>query len=700
MYRKPNEGHIVDAEDTYKSKGNQIWTKFSDIFKILLNPEYYEGTRFASYYNRIVENSKDAGKSRIYVYDPLEKVLEQMEDEDCSQVKYLVGLTGMGKTTLLRNHFRIVNRDVILETHRIVIYISYFNANLSVDKPQESVEKETIQYLKRTIDKLLMNNKWLIENIEDFVAKYYDFIMGNKATLLSETPSSIIDYLKEIQNSEAIRVKDEKLQRLRNESPIEYYCSLLKYILQELSKKEHIKKVIFIYDDIEAKKDIFHSPLIEVARHIHACLCASEMEDFYVKTIISLRAYTFRENIGRQNEARRQYIENDTILKKETVNLRKIYERRFMEIAEIEETRKQAKSKQSYDDAQKVLLYLMEQMDRISKDMIYNLVNYNLCDAMLLYSRILTNIMWIACGEKEREGSFVLDEKSYRLTQETILNAVANGNKNFYTGRKNSYVPNLLYNDINDTNLVGLYIIRYFRQKEQIHVYGEKYTEGSNVVAEIAKVLSGSIEENVRLQNWKKRVHILLEYYYKTGVLFRSVYDIAKSEESQTERIYRDDYKLYLSPRGLFLYSLFKRSAVLLELYRDDICTELADNDKLTCELGQDKVFEYLLHYVKWLFQCEKANIANATLNLDKYQEVFGNEFIVCDLLEGIARNLSTYYQDDKSPGRSLLQEVCDIQKDMSEYATLINQKYRVKFVLTNDLNSAIDYAREAVFSE
>ena len=30
----------------------------------------------------------------------------------------------------------------------------------------------------------------------------------------------------------------------------------------------------------------------------------------------------------------------------------------------------------------------------------------------------------------------------------------------------------------------------------------------------------------------------------------------------------------------------------------------------------------------------------------------------------------------------------------------MINQKYRVKFVLTNDLNSAIDYAREAVFSE
>ena len=96
--RKPNERIIY--HDTKPPK-NQIGKRFSKIFDILMDPGYYEGTKYAKYFDRL----DDTGKSKIYVYDPLEKELDRMycDDYDKNQMKYLVGLAGMGKTTLLRN---------------------------------------------------------------------------------------------------------------------------------------------------------------------------------------------------------------------------------------------------------------------------------------------------------------------------------------------------------------------------------------------------------------------------------------------------------------------------------------------------------------------------------------------------------------------------------------------------------------------
>lgn len=679
MYRKPNENQMNYVG--YKNnRKNQLGRKFSDVFNILMEPGYYEGTKYAQYFNRLNED----GTSKIYIYDSLEKELEKVVKANKNQMKYLVGLAGMGKTTLLRNFFKIIDRDVKIEENRIIIYISFFYANLSIDNRQKSIEDEIVRYLSRAIKKILMEYSMIYKDEKKFWEGFYKFIEKNKPALLEIeklTPDSF--FIDELVEEISYEKKKQKLGIICTQSTIEYYSSLIKYILSQIEKKYHI---ILIYDDIESKKGIFHKTLIEVARHIHSCFCAIEDRERTVKTIVALRAYTFRSNIGRQSDARREIIKNDTILKRNTVNLHDIFEVRFKEIEEIEQMEFSAKNLISYKNAKEQLKYVEQRLDNISSRLIYNLANYNLCDAMILYCQVMTNVEWIACEEKENNGSFKIDAENYILTTENIIYAIANGNRKHYIDDKNEYIPNILHNTKEGTDLIGLYIIRYMLKKEITSVFGTKYVEGKDVLADIMSLFVSTSDSEARIDSWRYKIRSLLEYLYDSGILLRSLYDIEDMTEKQIEREYSDTYKLYLSPRAICLYNLFSQNAVLMELYRDDIYTDLYNNDKLTSQLSTKALFVYLIEYLHELFKYEKKNITNAISNLEKYQELLGSEFITVVLLEGVVKNLGTYFKDEGEDYVKLMNKVYEIRDDMLQYSKDLALKTGIQFKVSEYL--------------
>lgn len=681
MYRKPSDDSITtknsERENTRK---NQLGRKFSTIFNILMNPGYYEGTKFAEYFNRLNDN----GTSKIYVYDPMEVELKKVMDSSKNQMKYLVGLAGMGKTTLLRNFFKIADRDAKIDGNNIIIYISFYYASLSIDSPQKSVEQVLVRYLSRAIQMILKKHCDILEDKKQFWENFYNYIDCNKPELLvTENLSPSSDFLEDLSETISYKRKKQQLDKTCEIMPIEYYSIFMKYILSRL---ENLYNIIFIYDDIEAKAGIFHSALIEVARHMHSCFSAIE-DNRKVKTIVVLRAYTFRSYIERQSDARREIIEKDTLLKKSTVNLHDIFDARFKEIEEIEKTKENAKSIESYQRAKEQLKYVEQRLDNIGSDLIYNLANYNLCDAMILYCSVMTNVEWIACDEPEKSGSFRVDAQNYQLTTENILYAIANGNARQYVSYNNNYVPNLLYNHEEETELIGLYIVRYLLQKKITNIYGLQYAEGRTILAEIVGLFVSNEDSDTRINSWHNKVYNLLNYLYDTGILFRSLYDIEDITETQIERKYNSNYKLYLSPRGIVLYNLLSQNAVLLELYRDDIYTDILNNDKLTSQLNTYDLFEYLIDYLCVLFQYEKRNINNAINNLEKYQELLGNEFICVTLLEGIVKNLGTYFRDRGNQYSKLIDKVRMIRDEMQKYADALNHKRSILFYISEYLN-------------
>lgn len=674
MIRKPNIDINFINE---RGKKNQINRKFNDIFSILFDPNYYEGTEFGKFYKEI----NDKGKSKVYVEDPLEKSLDEIMQEKGDIIKYLVGFTGIGKTTLLRNYFGIFSRDVKIKDESLIIYISFYYANLSSDKPQKSVEDEIIKYYSRAIQLLCKNNLQINFAEYSFWEGFYNFIEHNKPTILAArdlVPDISIIAERREDNKKGDKKENiiEKLQNACKENRIDYYASLLKYILKDNSQ---IKNIIFIYDDIESKEGIFHRPLVEVARHIHSCF--STNRDINVKTIVSLRAYTYRSNIDRQLEARRESVKNNTILKREAVNPHDIFEKRFNYIKEyiIKDADKKAEEQ----------LFLVEnEIERKFGKFVLPLVNMNLCHAMQMYYSILTNVRWISVNEQEIDGKFKVNALYYRLTAETIFKAVACGEKEWYSAENNKFFPNILHNDKKDTDLLGLYVIRYMLHKNADDLYGERYIDGDVIINEITNVFVSSRDLIGKKEIWQSKLFYIVQYFHNEGVLLRSIYDIENLAEEQIERKYEGRYKLYLSPRGKCLYWLLPQNALLLELYRDDIVTDLVNNDKLTSRLTEKETLVYLLQYVKVLFEHEKGYIRNAGESLNQYQEYFGEEFITAMVLEGIIKNIKSYYPDRDAEYHELNLIAKEIVLDMSKYIRDINREYGVLFRFSEYLDT------------
>lgn len=685
MYRKPNDSIINngEAELTTFAQRNQIGRRFSKIFDVLLNPGYYEGTKYAKYFNEFDDN----GKSKIYVYDPLEKELNKLIESEKNEMKYLVGLAGMGKTTLLRNFFKIKERDVIINKNHIVVYISFYYSHLSEDSPQNSIDKEITSYLSRAVSVIMSKNMDSFDCEKNFWINFYEYIDRNKPALLeneSIIPSS--SFFSDLKKEElTYERKLKKIQDVCSNRPIEYYSILIKYILTNIKNTE-IDSIIFIYDDIESKGEVFHKSVIETARHIYSCFSATEGNELLIKSIVSLRAYTFRCNVGRQSEARREFLKNNTILKKSTVDLHEIFEKRFEAIEEIESIKKISKNKDSYNAAKNQLQYVDTQLDSIASKMVFNLSNYNISNALVLYSSIMTNLRWISCKEQEHKGAFIIDSKNYRLTTENILYAIANENTDVYIDNGTGYIPNLLKNDVEYTGIINMYIIRYMLNSEATTVLGEKYVEATKIISDITSLFVSAGDTDTRISYWKHNVNASLEHLYNSGVLLRSLYDIEITEETQIERRYSDTYKLYLSPRGECLYELLSKNAVLLELYRDDISTELKNNNKPTSLLSTDEIFEYLLDYLDSLFDFEKQNIGSAISNINIYQEYIGNEFITSTLLQGVSKNLDTYYKCEGNTYNKLVNRSNEIIQKMIDYSDALHQEYNIQFAISNDL--------------
>ena len=664
MIRKPNEG-----KKTENNQPNHIWRRFSNEFRVLLDTTYYQGSKFGQFFNAINID----GTSNIYVPDPYEGRIAEFDQSKFNEMKFMVGLTGMGKTTLIKNYYRITDKDFRFDDDHYVIYISFYRANLSLDKPYESVNNEVVEYLKRFIESLLQEYPG-ISICNCFWEGLYQFIIQNKPVLLatrSFTPGNV-DFEA---ISKASKTQEEIysiLESLANNSPLEYYSSVIKYIMLLINKPY---KISFIFDDIEAKDFAFHIHIIETARHMFSCFNATTDGNCTVKVLVSLRAYTFRSNVDRIAEARREALHRDVILKREAVAMHDIFDLRFTAIKNKRIQDKKIGNIESYNEAKSVLDYVEAKVNQIGSDLIFNLQNYNLCDSMVLYCEVLTNLVWITVGEYEKQGSFKLDGENYKITKFNLIRSIGMGNCKYYNGMS-ACVPNIIqYNGIG-SELICIYIIRCLKNMKYEGVYGEQYIVGKELFQELVNLFCNSNTPDPIKRRWKQQIGDAISFLYNKGVLFRSLYDIEDESRNQIRREYYDSYKLYLSPRGAVLFDLLAGNSVLMELYRDDIAIDLPNNDMVTSDLNAFEKFEYIINLAKTLFQIEKENIAQALWNIVKYTELIGDTFICEHILKGVVNNINAYYGEHDEKHQEIVNLVVEFIKDMKEYAFEINKRY------------------------
>lgn len=681
MLRRPNDTYNWKS-DKELNKKNQIGRKFEDIFNILLNPDYYEGTLQGRYFHELKEDNT----SRIYVRDKYEEELKKLCKRESNEIRYLVGFTGMGKTTLLRNTFLILDRDIHIREHNLIIYISFYYLPLIEDQPYKSVESQVIMHLNKAFSVIIEKYSSYFTDENDFWNNFYTYIDKNKPVLLKNeaiTPEINWHNLFQKTTEKTIEQKRKILTSTYNENKLEYYSCLLKYVLQSI---DDIHNTIFIFDDIESQEALFHRPVVEIARHLHSCFSCMEDRTSWVKTIVSLRAYTFRSNIDRQLEARRERIEKNTILKYDCVDLHDIFQIRFDEIMRIENLKKKVGDLDSYKEAKIQLDKVELQISNSFGNMVYNLANCNLCRAMILYNSILVNLEWLSQDEIEYKGRFQVNADNYKLTAKTIFYALACGNDLSYSDERNDLFPNLLHNRDEGGELMNLYIIRYLQRKKACDLYGKNYEQGNEIIRNITRVFVNNYNVVSMVENCKARVRESLDYLFNSKILLRSIYDIESIDESQIERQYVEDFKLYLSPSAQLLYGLFSQNALLLELYRDTIYTDIEGNDTLTINMKTGQMMLYLIRYIKKLFQYEKQNVGDAFSNLNLYVEYFGKELLVSPLLEGIAKNLKSYYPDGGEDYEHMKDKIKVIIDEMKKYCSNIKSEIGVKLTISDYL--------------
>ena len=685
MYKCPNDSLVLKAVNK-KERMNQIGRKFSGIFEKLLDTDYYEGTPYGQHFKRI----NNDGTSKIYVQDPLEKKLKSFCELKNNAINYLVGFTGMGKTTLLRNFFKIQDRDVHLKDDTLIVYMSFYYASLNADYPQVSVEGEVVKYLSRAIAKIGRAFPEAIQTDDTFWNELYNFIELNKpVTLQNEdiTPEFSLSEFFTPSQEKSIEQKRAQLSEACKKNKLEYYSNMLKYLLTKIGC---VYNVYFIFDDIESKEAVFHRPVVEVARHLHSCFSCTNGKNIFVKTLVSLRAYTYRSNVDRQLEARREQIQKNTIFKRETVDLNEIFKSRFSELQETLGTEEKAKTKTSYENAVKQVNLVSNQINNSFASIIISLANCNLCNAMLMYYSILVNTEWIA-REPEDEGKFQISADHYKLTAKTVFRALACGNEVAYSDKYNNFFPNLLHNGKEEgAELFNLLILRYLTAKGATDLYGETYVQRSEIIQDIADVFINSSDSNIKIERWQERITDSLNYLYDSGILLRSIYDIESLDCDQIERKYSRAFKLYISPRGKFLYNLFSQNALLLELYRDSIYVDLDENDRLTVDMRTFEVMRYLISYISKLFEYEKRNLGDAFFNLRKYQEYFGCELLISPLLEGVIKNIKSYYKNDDEEYNYLMKQIEILINSVQQYVKMLSEDKRIEFKLSDYITKTI----------
>lgn len=166
---------------------NHILKRFRVALSALLTSEYYEGTELGKIYNEVDSN----GKSKIYVsQDKLEaKLQEEFLDEEGDITKYLVGYTGVGKTTLIRNFFGIFNRDITVKDDNLLIYVSFYSM---IETGKKGLQNSVIKVMEMACTYLSEMNymERLKSYNDDYYKGFYDFIDNNNKLISNSYPNS------------------------------------------------------------------------------------------------------------------------------------------------------------------------------------------------------------------------------------------------------------------------------------------------------------------------------------------------------------------------------------------------------------------------------------------------------------------------------------------------------------------------------
>ena len=574
---------------------SDLYRRFKRQFSILLNPDPTNRNFLEKVY---VKN--------LAYHEELADFCSYQEDS----YRCIIGLTGIGKTTLLRNFFELntftrtdpmKNIEIVIRDGELIVFM-----NPESTASQGSAESQAGYLFGAAAEKV--RKEYCLSCIDE---ELYDFIEQNKPTLIEKA------------RTKRIETQSEILENMFSTNRRGLSLETLKFFL---SKQEcQINRVIIILDNIEAlqswdvKKRYISEALID-----YECFKNAELK-YFVKLIISCRPDSYYRLM--REDTFNNYPHRNELLMTVPASIDDIFRERFDAL--IVRDGIKVKNKEEWNRAQGILTELAKELCLRSQNLILELWNYNVRESVNHFERILANRQWFQNGFPLK-SAFRIEKRFFSQKQSNIKKALLYGNGTKYVEHTDNPVVNILKNsDDSDYDLVSLYILAFFKN-QAAHDDDFNYFQ----YVEISDLID-SCNGMFLPADIKTAFQEGIEHLIKAGCLFISPWDSGERT------------KLARTPRADALLWMLQESSLLLEALRDDLWI---DENDFQAEYSQNlcekdlfiELFNLVSKYIDKELSCVQA--VRDSGQCKHYIKMFGASPITKQLYNGLHNSTYAYY--------------------------------------------------------
>ena len=547
------------------------------------------------------------GKNSCYVKMPqLEERLEMFSESPVSGIKFLIGRTGVGKSTLLRNYYK-TKRTPVITGKILTVILSLENR---IFKTSE-LDTQLCGSLMSACEEIASNHK--IE-IDDSLLHQY------MKTHCTDVPLRYAPNYKE--SSEIV------MERLREKDYRAYTIEYFKYHLQEAG----LTRVIIVIDDMESERQDKQELIIQHMCSTFRCLSnINEYEDrrygYTVGLLFSVRPIT--ERLIRKNQFISTLGMERPIIIAKPVPLRALFKSRFnYAVSHIGKTH--IGNIESWNSAYKSLLCLIDTISDQYGYGILELFNNNIRRSLHEFQLLVVNRKWIQKGV-DASPSFKIEEGVFSTTPAAVYSAIGMREGGVYPVLGTSIVNVFLNERKEHYDLLCLFLIRYMIVLNRNSDYLEETIEQDRLKEAFSQLFC--------IQDFDHIFSNLISRMCEIKLIEVEIID-----DLETPQVFH----IALLPRARQIWKLLSQSSILLQMFRDDTYQIFSGRDRgLSTSLRGGVLFNELLCFFEQIASWEKSYIEIFKKNnIEEAMDIFGNDTITATVLSGIKHSIYAYFKD------------------------------------------------------
>jgi hypothetical protein len=561
-----------------------------------------------------------------YVSMPeVETALNEIVAGEIDSLRFLLGSTGIGKSTTLRYVFEAAQEPRITNDYLLVPLC--FNSRIPAIDIFRPVARSASRHLAESL-RIPFDRQGL-----------YDAIKRTRPDLL-ELDKTVPETASDLDRLAAFKTAQET----------HYELEKLKWLLS----KSGLKRVLLVVDDIESLPfETIEELLLDVCR-AYSHLQNQVPRRFAVHCIISCRPSTHA--LLQKEQWYGVYSFDEPIFLNTAVSLEKLFRVRFHSaLKNLDLVSNRDEWQKAYDILLRVTTHLA---DKYNLDLTY-LCNNNVRNALREFKELLANRRWL---QKDMivTPSFALREEDYAVNEAAVYRALALRNGSVYPA-KDTVIVNLFHNTPDEgSDLLVTYVIRYLvHHRLAGDTLGEAQVDKAVLCNDLAILFPGIVGPKLI----DECIHYMME-----------------KRLADTDQVRGRDI-VVLTLRAQTLWRSLRGTSICLSFFRDDTYHDEAPYQPLSPVdyRHEDQTFADIFGFLTQIVAAERLRVENAIKYklLPDYVARFGQQTLSRHLIEGIGHSLGSFYHRQRNPPAAIAGIWKLVDADIKELEALIDRFMR-----------------------